>query len=218
MSLTACVCPSGDLVLARYTLDENWYRGRVLSIVTDDENPTSQKAEVFYVDYGNTEMMPLNRLVAIAILTPQIVHFFLTFQVCWFYIFLIVWVWISLKGFWVCLFYFSYEFHTEGSLLTNKGKFLYSAVSSPQDRSKRFSLYFSDTISTSLGSIQRQLQLMREGCSYTYPPGTHLYSCVNWNKSEKLAQGFNTTAQDLNLGPLSREFVVVSHCTLQRLP
>ena len=41
-----------------------------------------------------------------------------------------------------------------------KGKFLYSAVSSPQDRSKRFTLYFpdrpvhSDTISASLGSIQ----------------------------------------------------------------
>ena len=42
----------------------------------------------------------------------------------------------------------------------SKGKFLYSAVSSPQDHSKRFTLYFpdkpvhSDTISASLGSIQ----------------------------------------------------------------
>ena len=42
----------------------------------------------------------------------------------------------------------------------SKGKFLYSAVSSPQDRSKRFTLYIpdrpvhSDTISASLGSIQ----------------------------------------------------------------
>ena len=41
-----------------------------------------------------------------------------------------------------------------------KGKFLYSAVFSPQDRSKRFTLYFlgrpvhSDTISASLGSFQ----------------------------------------------------------------
>ena len=41
-----------------------------------------------------------------------------------------------------------------------KGKFLYSTVSSPQDRSKHFTLYFpdrpvhSDTISASLGSIQ----------------------------------------------------------------
>ena len=44
--------------------------------------------------------------------------------------------------------------------IRKKGKFLYSAVSSPQDRSKRFILYFpdrpvhSDTISASLGSIQ----------------------------------------------------------------
>ena len=42
----------------------------------------------------------------------------------------------------------------------SKGKFLYNAVSSPQDRSKHFTLYFpdrpvqSDTISTPLGSIQ----------------------------------------------------------------
>ena len=45
-------------------------------------------------------------------------------------------------------------------LKKGKGKFLYSAVSSPQDRSKCFTLYFpdrpvhSDTISASLGSIQ----------------------------------------------------------------
>ena len=42
----------------------------------------------------------------------------------------------------------------------SKGKFLYGAVSSPQDRSRRFTLYFpdrpvhSDTITASLGSIQ----------------------------------------------------------------
>ena len=48
--------------------------------------------------------------------------------------------------------------HTAGIL--TKGKFLYSAVSSPQDRSKCFTLYFPDrpihlnTISASLGSIQ----------------------------------------------------------------
>ena len=168
MSLTACVCPSGDLVLARYTLDENWYRGRVLSIVTDDENPTSQKAEVFYVDYGNTEMMPLNRLVAIAILTPQIVHFFLTLQVCWFYIFLIAWLWISLKGFWVCLFYFSYEFHTEGFLLEI---YIYSTVSSPYIaqypvlRTVQSTFHF-----TSLTDLftQTPSQLLWEASSYNY--------------------------------------------------
>ena len=45
-------------------------------------------------------------------------------------------------------------------VIYSKGKFLYSAASSPQDLSKRFTLYFpdrpvhSDTISASLGSIQ----------------------------------------------------------------
>ena len=49
---------------------------------------------------------------------------------------------------------------TEWVVKASKGKFLYSAVSSPQDRSKGFTLYFpdrpvhSDTISASLGSIQ----------------------------------------------------------------
>ena len=48
----------------------------------------------------------------------------------------------------------------ELGLKESKGKFLCSAVSSPRDRSKRFTLYFpdrpvhSDTISSSLGSIQ----------------------------------------------------------------
>ena len=95
-----------------------------------------------------------------------------------------------------------------------KGKFLYSAVSSPQDRSKRFTLYFpdrsvhSDTISTSLGSI---LQLMREGCSYTYPQlSIARYSFIQLSELEqcrvkKLAQGFNTAAQDSNPGSRNRE-------------
>ena len=46
-----------------------------------------------------------------------------------------------------------------------KGKFLYSAVSSPHDHSKRLTLYFpdrpvhSDTISASLGSIQSHVTI-----------------------------------------------------------
>ena len=89
----------------------------------------------------------------------------------------------------------------------SKGNFLYSAASSPQDRSKRFTLYFPDrpvhwdTISASLGSIQLMLQLMREGCSYTYPPlSIARYSFIQQSELEqsrvkKLAQGFNTAAR-----------------------
>ena len=53
------------------------------------------------------------------------------------------------------------------------------------------------------------LQLMREGCSYTYPPlSIARYSFIQLSELEqcrvkKLAQGFNTTAQDLNPGSLS---------------
>ena len=55
------------------------------------------------------------------------------------------------------------------------------------------------------------LQLMREGCSYTYPPPSIArYSFIQLSELEqcrvkKLAQGFNTAAQDSNPGPLSRE-------------
>ena len=58
------------------------------------------------------------------------------------------------------LFYLLWKKSREGKKVKGKGKFLYSAVSSPQDRSKRFTLYFpdrpvhSDTTSTSLGNIQ----------------------------------------------------------------
>ena len=55
------------------------------------------------------------------------------------------------------------------------------------------------------------LQLMREGCSYTYPPlSIARYSFIQLLELEqrrviKLAQGFNTAAQYSNLGSLSRE-------------
>ena len=109
-----------------------------------------------------------------------------------------------------------------------KGKFLYSAVSSPQDRSKRFTLYFtdrpvhSDTNSASLGSISHMLQLMHEGCSYPYPPlSIARYSFIQLSELEqcrvkKLAQGFSTAAQDSNLGSRSQESeaLPLSHCAL----
>ena len=55
------------------------------------------------------------------------------------------------------------------------------------------------------------LQLMREGWSYTYPPlSIARYSFIQLSgleqcRMKKLAQGFNTAAQDSNPGPLSRE-------------
>ena len=68
------------------------------------------------------------------------------------------------------------------------------------------------------------LQLMRHGCSYTYPPlSVARYSFMQLSELEqcrvKCAQGFNIAAQDLNPSSLSRESetLPLSHCTLQGL-
>ena len=61
------------------------------------------------------------------------------------------------------------------------------------------------------------LQLMREGCSYTYTTlSIARYSFVQLSELEqcrvkKLAQGFNTAAQDSNQGSRSREFEALPH-------
>ena len=97
----------------------------------------------------------------------------------------------------------------------SKDKFLYSAVASPQDCSKCFTLYFpdrpvhSDTISASLGSIQhyakinaRRLLIYISTTVYSqFIQLSELEQC----RVKKLAQGFNTIAQDLNPGSHSRE-------------
>ena len=55
------------------------------------------------------------------------------------------------------------------------------------------------------------LQLMREGCSYTYPPlSMASYSVIQLSELEQcrvkqLAEGFNTAAQDSNPGSRSRD-------------
>ena len=67
------------------------------------------------------------------------------------------------------------------------------------------------------------LQLMCESCSYTFPPlSIARYSFMQLSELEqcrvkKLAQGFNTAAQDLNLGSRSRESeaLPLSHCALE---
>ena len=74
----------------------------------------------------------------------------------------------------------------ECSVKRVKGKFLYSAISNPQDCSKRFTLYFpgsaiqSDTISTSLGSMQPYVainarRLLAHISITCLLPGIHLY-------------------------------------------
>ena len=77
-----------------------------------------------------------------------------------------------------------------------KGKFLYNAVSSPQDHSKRFTLYFpdrlvhSDTLSASLGSIQpyAAINAPLSIARYSFIQLSELKQC----RVKKLAQGFIT--------------------------
>ena len=99
----------------------------------------------------------------------------------------------------------------------SKGKFLYSAVSNPQDLSKRFTLYFpdrpvhSDTISASLGSIQPYATINAQRLLVHI--STTVYSQVSFIqlseleqcRVKKLTRGFNTAAQDSNPGSCSRE-------------
>ena len=68
------------------------------------------------------------------------------------------------------------------------------------------------------------LQLMREGCLYTYPPlSIARYSFIQLSELEqcrvkKCTQGFNTAAQDSNTGSHSRESEALpqSHGALMR--
>ena len=69
------------------------------------------------------------------------------------------------------------------------------------------------------------LQLMREDCSYIYPPlSIARYSFTQLSELEqcrviKVVQGFNTTAQDSNPGDLSRESEALhlSHCIYKQI-
>ena len=48
---------SGDLVSARFSVDQQWYRARVLK-----SNPQKRQAEVQFIDYGNSESLPFSEL------------------------------------------------------------------------------------------------------------------------------------------------------------
>ena len=108
-----------------------------------------------------------------------------------------------------------------------KDKFLYSAVSNPQDCSKRFTLYFpgrpvqSNTISTSLGNIQlyATINARRLLVHISTTVYSQVYSVIQLRELEqcrvkKIAQGFITAARDSNPGSLSRESepLPLNHC------
>ncbi|KAL4226350.1 piRNA metabolic process [Mactra antiquata] len=54
----------GEMVVARFTYDQQWYRARVLTVSED-------KIRVFYVDFGNTEWLPEEEICDIK---PEFLH------------------------------------------------------------------------------------------------------------------------------------------------
>ena len=48
-------------VLAQFSVDSEWYRAQVRSMIVSDSNPAKARAEVTYMDYGNAEILPVSR-------------------------------------------------------------------------------------------------------------------------------------------------------------
>ncbi|GAA6034124.1 hypothetical protein JCM8097_000707 [Rhodosporidiobolus ruineniae] len=52
---------AGELVSAQFSVDNAWYRAKVRR-----SNPAKKEAEVVYIDYGNSEILPFSRLCPLA--------------------------------------------------------------------------------------------------------------------------------------------------------
>jgi len=52
--ISAADVVKGRYVLGQFTLDDNWYRGKILS--------ADKKISVVYIDFGNQEVLPLSRM------------------------------------------------------------------------------------------------------------------------------------------------------------
>ena len=128
-----------------------------------------------------------------------------------------------IRQFIICLFRSSYKRQVKASSYIPQ----YPVLRTVQNALHFTSLtdLFTQTPSRLLWEVSSHtLQLMREGCAYTYPPlSTVRYSFIKLSELEQcrvkqLAQGFNTTAQDSNPGYRSRESeaLPMSHCAYRR--
>jgi hypothetical protein len=53
-------------VLAKYSLDNQWYRGRIIHVMESiDGIFENTNVEIFYIDYGNTEVVNVQRFVSL---------------------------------------------------------------------------------------------------------------------------------------------------------
>ena len=61
--LHLCVLVPGMACCARYSADDDWYRAKVKSVTTKNGDGTGETvgAEVFFVDYGTSEAVQIDR-------------------------------------------------------------------------------------------------------------------------------------------------------------
>jgi hypothetical protein len=59
--MLACFISDG-LYMVQYQKDKKWYRARVRSVLPSSSENTEEKlADILYIDYGNTEIIPCTR-------------------------------------------------------------------------------------------------------------------------------------------------------------
>ena len=53
---------AGDIVVAPYQHDEHWYRVKVVSIERDEYSPENSKVGIFYLDYGDYDVLSIGKI------------------------------------------------------------------------------------------------------------------------------------------------------------
>lgn len=97
--LTAATAPAsikkGDVLLGQFTVDDTWYRAKVEEVFADNEIAVwphcfflvfvvcvcvsftrTTRSKVRYVDYGNAEVLPRNRLRSLPVNSRRTFYFF----------------------------------------------------------------------------------------------------------------------------------------------
>ena len=73
MIFASLVVGTDDLVLAMFSNDKKWYRGRVLKVTETSSLPD---VEVLYIDYGNVETISLTKYACHSICSLSVLHSF----------------------------------------------------------------------------------------------------------------------------------------------
>lgn len=52
----------GEIIMAQFTADDSWNRAMIVNVPRQSPTSGKEEYEVFYIDYGNQEMVPFSRL------------------------------------------------------------------------------------------------------------------------------------------------------------